>query len=157
MNSPRTEEEKTTKDIGNLFRQVKETKTIKDRILRDIENLIECKKEEENYYFKSSNFWSNNYIKCKGNRDRNKSLLVEEYINKIRPYLKDITNNLKHSDTWRIELTRANIFISSIDNGEEPVMHSKYHNIKIMINGKADEVIIELYDSLISRCINNLE
>ena len=36
-------------------------------------------------------------------------------------------------------------------------MHSKYHNIKIMINGKADEVIIELYDSLISRCINNLE
>ena len=50
MNSPRTEEEKTTKDIGNLFRQVKETKTIKDRILRDIENLIECKKEEENYY-----------------------------------------------------------------------------------------------------------
>ena len=49
MNSPRTEEEKTTKDIGNLFRQVKETKTIKDRILRDIENLIECKKEEENY------------------------------------------------------------------------------------------------------------
>ena len=26
-----------------------------------------------------------------------------------------------------------------------------------MINGKADEVIIELYDSLISRCINNLE
>ena len=50
MNSPRTEEEKTTKDIGNLFRQVKETKTIKDRILRDIENLIEFKKEEENYY-----------------------------------------------------------------------------------------------------------
>ena len=50
MNSPRTEEEKATKDIGNLFRQVKETKTIKDRILRDIENLIECKKEEENYY-----------------------------------------------------------------------------------------------------------
>ena len=50
MNSPRTEEEKTTKDIGNLFRPVKETKTIKDRILRDIENLIECKKEEENYY-----------------------------------------------------------------------------------------------------------
>ena len=50
MNSPRTEEEKTTKDIGNLFRQVKETKTIKDRILRDIENLIECKKEEGNYY-----------------------------------------------------------------------------------------------------------
>ena len=28
-----------------------------------------------------------------------KTLSVEEYLNKIRPYLKDIINNLKISDT----------------------------------------------------------
>ena len=34
-------EEKTIKDIRNLFRQEEETKSIKDKILRDITNLFE--------------------------------------------------------------------------------------------------------------------
>ena len=66
-----------------------------------------------------SNFWSNNYIEYKINSDRNKILSVEEYLNEIRPYLKDIINNLKKSDMWKIQLTTANNFISSIDNDEE--------------------------------------
>ena len=113
------------KDIRNLFRQEKETKAIKDRILRDIKNLFEHEKEEENYYkpVRVSNFWSNNYIEYESNGDRNKTLSVEEYLNKIRPYLKDIINNLKKSDTWKIQLTIANNFISSIDNDEECVIH----------------------------------
>ena len=37
--------------------------------------------------------------------------------------LKDIINNLKNSDMWRIQLTIANNFICSIDNDEEHVMH----------------------------------
>ena len=80
--------------------------------------------------------------------DKNKTLSVEEYLNKIRPYLKDIINNLKKSDTWKIQLTIANNFISSIDNDEERVMHSKSDNIEIMINDEADEVIKELFESL---------
>ena len=38
-----------TEDVRNLLRLEKETKAIKDRILRDIKNLFEHK-EEENYY-----------------------------------------------------------------------------------------------------------
>ena len=34
------------KDIGNRFRQQKETKEIKDRILRDIKNLFSMKKKK---------------------------------------------------------------------------------------------------------------
>ena len=30
---------------------------------------------------------------------KNKALSMKEYLNKIRPYLKDITNDLKKSDT----------------------------------------------------------
>ena len=37
------------KDIRNLFKLKKETKAMKDRILRDIQNLFEHE-EEENYY-----------------------------------------------------------------------------------------------------------
>ena len=82
---------------------------------------------------------------------------VEEYLNKIRPYLKDIINNLKKSDTWKIQLAIANNFIFSIDNNEEHVMHSKSDSIEIMINDEANKVIKELFDSLKNRYQNNLE
>ena len=50
-------------------------KAIKDRILRDIEDVFEHE-EEEDYYkpVRGSNFCSNNYIKHESNSDRNKSL-----------------------------------------------------------------------------------
>ena len=46
------------------------------------------------------------------------------YLNKIRPSLKGIINNLKKSDTRKIKLTTAINFMSSKDNDEERVMHS---------------------------------
>ena len=76
---------------------------------------------------------------------------MEEYLSEIRSHLKDIINNLKKSDTWKIQLIMANNFISSINNDEERVMHSKRDNITITINDKADEVIKELFDSLTNR------
>ena len=54
-----------------------------------------------------------------------KTLSVEEYLNKIRPYLKGIINNLKKSDTWKIHLAISNNIISSINNDEKSLMHSK--------------------------------
>ena len=75
----------------------------------------------------------------------------------IRPCLKDIMNNLKKCETWKIQLAIANNFISSLDIGEEHVMHSKSDNIEIMINDEADKVIEQLFDSLKNRYQNNLE
>ena len=64
-------------------------------------------------------------------------------LNKIRPYFKDI-NNLKKSDTWKIQLTIAINFISSEDNDKERVMQSKSKNIQFMICTNADKVIENL-------------
>ena len=69
------------------------------------------------------------------NGNKNKTL-SEEYLNKVSPYLKDIINNLKISDTWKTQLTIVNNFISSIDNDEVGVMHSKSDNIEILIKLK---------------------
>ena len=91
------------------------------------------------------------------NGDRNKTLSVEEHLNKFIPYLKDIINNLKISGTCKIQLTIANNIISSIDNDEQCAMHSKSDNIEILINDEADEVIKELFDSLKNRYQDNLE
>ena len=45
---------------------------------------------------------------------------------------------------WKIQLTIANNFISSIDNTEKRVMHSKSDEIEMMINDEADEVLEKL-------------
>ena len=57
-----------------------------------------------------SSFWSNNYIDYECSCDRK---LVEEYLNKTRPYLIDIISNLKKSYSWKIQLTIAiTLFLS---------------------------------------------
>ena len=147
------------KHIRNLFKLKKEIKGIKYIVLKDIMNLLEHKEEEEENYYKPvkvNNFWSNNYIEYKSDSNINKRLSVKEYLNKITPYLKDI-NDLKKFDTWKIQLTIANNFISSLDNDEECVMHSKNDNTEIMINDEEDEIIEELFDSLKNRYQNDFE
>ena len=120
--------------IRNLFRlknelndpAIKDIKTIKDKILRYIKNLFEHEKEE-NYHkpVRVNYFWSNNYNEYKSNGDIIRTLSVEEYLYKIRPYLKCIINNLKKSATWKIQVTIENNFISSVNNDKACIMHSK--------------------------------
>ena len=106
---------------------------MKNIILRHIRNLFEHE-EGKNYCkpVRAGNFWSNNYIEYESKGDKNITISVEKYHNKIRPYLKDIINNLKKSDKRKIQLTIAINFISSRNNDEERVMDSKSGNIEIM-------------------------
>ena len=96
------------------------------------------------------NFYSNNYIRYDSNGENNKTLAVKQYLDEIKPYFKDIINNLKKSYI-------AVNFMSSKDTDEEHVMHSASGNIEIMINDKTDEVIIELRESLLSTYQSSLE
>ena len=81
------------KAVGSLFIFKTENEAINDWIIRDIKNLF---KQEEDYYklVIVGNFYRNNYIEYESNGDRNKTLSIEENLNKIRLYLKDIINNL---------------------------------------------------------------
>ena len=83
---------------------------------------------------------------------------IEECLNEIRPYSKDIVNDLKRKyHTWKIQLTIAFNFVSSKDNDEERVIHPKCDNIKLMINDKEDEVMGKRFESLqISIWVGNI-
>ena len=113
----------------------------------------------EDYYkpVRIGNFWSRNYIEYESNGDRNKTLSIEEYLNKIRPYLKNIKNNLRKSGTCKFQLTIAIKFMSFKDNGEERIMVSKSDNIEIMSHDKPDETIEDLFESILSRYQIGLE
>ena len=75
-------------------------KTIK--ITRDIRTLFE--QEEEDYYKpkRVSNFWNNNYIEHESNV-KNNNLSLDEYLNKIKPYLNDILIDFQDYDAWQIQ------------------------------------------------------
>ena len=70
-------------------------------MLRDIRNIF--KHEKADYYkpVRINNFRNNNYIEYKTKGDR-KTLSIKKYLHKIRPYLKDIMNNLQKYDIWKV-------------------------------------------------------
>ena len=115
-------EDNMIKDVRNLFRLTKENEVIK--LIRDISVRNLFVHGEKDYFklVRVGSFWNNNYIEYKSNGDRNKTF-IKDYLTEIKPYLNDIINNLKKSDTWKIQL--AIYFIFSKDTDEEHVMHSK--------------------------------
>ena len=125
------------------------SKMIKDNIIRDIRILFEQGKKEDYYESKRvSNFWNNNYIEY-GHKNRNLSL--DEYLNKIKSYLRNTIINLQNSDTWKMQLTIEINFISSKDSEEEHVMHSCSKNVKFTTCIYVNDVIEKLFKSLRSK------
>ena len=133
---------------------------IKNRIVKDnkiIKNFFE--KEEVNYCkpVRVGDLWSNNYIEYENYGDKNKTLSIKEYLDEIIPYLKDVINDHKKYDTWKIQSTIAIHFISSKDNDEECAIHSKIDNIEFITYDKADKVLEEYLESLLKRSKIGLE
>ena len=69
-------------------------------------------------------------IEIKAYQSKHISLINQPY--QIKPYLKEIINNLEKSDAWKIQLTIAIDFISSKDTDEERVMHSKSNHVMVI-------------------------
>ena len=72
---------------------------IKDRSIRDTRTLFE---QQEDYYEpeRVNNIWNNNYIGYESNGNKNRNLSLDEYLNKIEPYLRNTIIDLQNSCTW---------------------------------------------------------
>ena len=75
----------------------------------------------------------------------------------IRPSLSDVMNNHKTQGEQKIHVIIAINFVSSKDSDETKTMHSKCDNIEIMIGSETDEIIEELFKSLLHRYQEGLE
>ena len=159
------------RDIWKLFETQKEKeerkesekkkkqneRIIKNKIIRDIKTRFE--QEEENYYKpkRASNFWNKNYVEYESNCDENSDLSLNVYLNKIKPYFRDLTINLQNSDTWKIQLTIAINFIYSKDTEEKRLIHSMNDNRKFTPYDDANEIVYKLFETLRSKQQDNLE
>ena len=73
--------------------------------------------------------------------DKDKNLLLEDYLNIIRPFLKDMINNHNTYGEWKIQLIMRINVISSLDTNEFRIMYSKTNNVKIMKGTETDDII----------------
>ena len=76
-------------------------------------------------------------------------MLIKEYLNMIRPYLRDIVNDHKTQGEWKIQLTIIITFMSSDNSHEIRTMHTKGTNIEIMMGNETDEIIEKIFESLL--------
>ena len=101
---------------------------------------------------------NNNYIQYESKEIKIKILTISEYLYKVRPYLVDMINDHKDQSEWKIQLSAEINFISSKPNSDETrIMHTKSDNIEIMIGSDTNEVIENLFKSLLQRYQENLE
>ena len=94
--------------------------------------------------------FNNNYIQYESKGDKDKTLAISQYLDKIRPYLVDIINEHKNQSQWKIQLSAEITFISSKpDSAETWLMYTKSDNIEIMIGSDTNQVIEDLFKSLL--------
>ena len=132
------------------MREIRKENRDKDKILRELRFLLYLEKDHYKP-IKTDSAFNNNYIQYESIGDEDKNLSIQEYIDIIRPYLSDIINNQKTQVEWKINLTIAITFISSKNSNETRIVHSESDNIEIMMSSKTDEIIEELFESLLQR------
>ena len=66
-------------------------------------------------------------------------------------------NDLKNQVEWKIQLTMAINFMSFKDSKETLTIHTKSNNIEIMVGSETDEIIKELFETLLQRYQKGLE
>ena len=97
-----------------------------------------------------------NYIEYRSEGD--KLLTFEEYLNLIEPYLRELINDHKNKGEWKIQLTAQIKFISLRSGSNETrVMHTRSANEEFMNGSDTDEIIKELFRSLLQRYQENLQ
>ena len=100
--------------------------------------------------------YKNNYIEYRS--EWNKLLTIEEYLDLIEPYLRELINNHKSKGEWKIQLTaQINFIYSRAGSDETRAMHTRSIKEEFMNGSDTDEIIKELFKSLFQRYQENLQ
>ena len=113
----------------------------------------------------------NNYIEYKSKEDRYENLSPEEYLNMIRPCLRDLINDHKpttesnneeneeneenDSDVdraeWKIQLVMQNSCISTRNFEETQTIYSASEEVEIFMGSDTEDVIDTLFNTILQR------
>ena len=100
------------KYIKNLKEDLEKLQKYQDNVMYGLDYLFTELNEE--YYYESKEIKSafdGSYILYESERDKDNKLVIYEYLEKIRPYLKDMIDNYKAKVQWKIQLVMRIIFV----------------------------------------------
>ena len=109
---------------------------------------------------------NNSYIEYTSKGDRYGNLSPKEYVNMIRPYLRDLinehkpivelsnnsnNNNNNNREEWKIQLTMQNSCISTKSFEETRTIYTKTEPLEIFMGSDTENVINKLFNTLLQR------
>ena len=86
-----------------------------------------------------------------------KSISVVRYLNNIREHLRKMIEDKKKKGKWKIQLIMKIDFISSKTFSDTRDMHSKSDNVEIVMGVVTNEIIREIFNSILQRYQKGLE
>ena len=116
--------------LKKLKKDLNKIKLYQSNITSDISHLFnEITKEDYYEPLEIKSAFEGSYLQYESRGDSDDNLSLEEYINIIRPYLRDMINNHKAQGKWRIQLVMKINFISSVGADESRETYTKSDNL----------------------------
>ena len=129
--------------------------------IKDIENLFKILIDKDYYKPKlNKSGYNKNYAQYESKGD--KILSLKEYLNLTEKYLRELIEEYKQKGEWKVQLTiKVNIIniIISLKPGSDDTrtMYTRSDNIEIMFGDDNDDIIEQLFESLLQKCEENLQ
>ena len=125
--------------------------------IKDIENLFKISIDKDYYKPKlNKSGYNKNYAQYESKGD--KILSLKEYLNLIEKYLRELIEEYKQKGEWKVQLTIEVNFISLKPGSDETrIMYTRSDNIEIMFGDDNDDVIEQLFESLLKKYEENLQ
>ena len=125
--------------------------------IKDIEELFKISIDKD--YYKpllSKSGYNKNYGQYESNGD--KILALKEYLALIEKYLRELIEEFKLKGEWKIQLTIEVNFISLKPGSDETrIMYTRSDNVEIMFGNDNDDIIEQIFESLLQKYEENLQ
>ena len=125
--------------------------------IKDIENLFKISIDKDYYKPKLNNSgYNKNFAQYESKGD--KILSLKEYLNLIEKYLRELLEGYKRKGEWKVQLTIKVNFISLKPGSDETsIMYTRSNNIEIMFGNDNDDIVEQLFESLLKKYEENLQ
>ena len=123
--------------------------------VKDVRDLFKLSVNENYYKPKlTKSGYDNSYAQYESKGD--KILTFKEYLTLIKQYLRELINYDKNKGEWKVQLIADINFISLKPGSDERrVIYTKSNNVEIRIGDDINDVIKELFKSLLKRYQEN--
>ena len=125
--------------------------------IKDIENLFKISINKDYYKPKlNRSGYNKNYAQYESKRD--KILSLKEYLNLMEKYLREPIEEYKLKGEWKAQLTIEVNFISLKPGSDKTrIMYTRSDNVEIMFGDDSDDIIEQLFESLLKKYEENLK